>query len=1050
MALIPWHKAVTPRQDLREGKPLDAAEFAVHLDHVRDHRAPDDYQKPDQFFERTYLTETLTDLAAQVVRRLSGERTETSAAFNMSTQFGGGKTHSLTLLYHLAKNGPSANGWMGVNKILTRAEKNSVPKAAVAVFVGSEFDSLTGRGGDDEPLRKTPWGEIAYQLGKDEGFSCVAEHEKQMIAPGGDVIRKFLPKDQPCLILMDEVMNYISINRKSGLSDQFYHFLENLTGVVRGQDNAVLVVSLPASELEMTPEDHRDFTAFKKMLDRVSKPIMMSAESETSEIIRRRLFEWDPTLTLDGKVSLGKEAVKTCKKYADWVKAHRSQVPDWFPVSQAQEAFEATYPFHPMVLSVFERKWQALPRFQRTRGVLKLLALWVSRAYKENYTGAHDDSLIGLGTAPLEDPFFRAAILEQLDEERLEGAITTDISGKNESHAIRLDSESSAAIKRARLHRKVATVILFESNGGRTHGTYATQQEVRLAVAEPDLDIGNVETVLESLLKDCYFLSAEGTSYKFSLQPNLNKIIADRRTNVPKPDIDERIHRAIEEVFNAGDSLKPTFFPEKSGEILDVPALSLIVLSPVHRAKDETTLRLLKSMAWEHGTSSRTYKSALIWAIADDDAALEREARTAIAWERISDEADQLRLDERQRREVTEKIGKGKRDLKEAVWRTYKHIAILDKNNEISLIDLGLIHSSAAKNITEFYLLHLKQKDIISNSVTPNFLVKNWPPAFKEWSTKSVRDAFFASPQFPRLLNSDAVKDTIARGVSNSIIAYVGKTPNGRYDPVHSRKSLRSEDVEISDEMFIVKEPFNAGPCLVSIIVEPEQSQIEPNASVLLNAKGFDDKGGEIELKNISWTATGGSISESGVFQAGPNEGSFTVTAAKGTIIGTSNIAVKKTCVPSLKAELKQILISPSELELYPGEKKAFTAKGLDGGGQEVLLDRVTWNATCGAIDENGIFSAGTDEGSFRVTASVGEITASVDVEIAKLCPKWNGEIPHQRWTQFYNRVLTKFAVRKGLKLTVSVEISDASKEEIEEMKVALRELGLNDEVEVH
>src|SRR5258706_6315951 len=149
MALKPWYKVVTPREDLREGKPLDAAEFAVHLDQVRDGRAPSDYQRPDQFFERTYLTQTLTTLGAQVIRRLSGEKTETSAVFNMATQFGGGKTHTLTLLYHLATHGPRASAWPGVSHILAQAGIKEVPEAATAVFVGTEFDSIQGRGGDD-------------------------------------------------------------------------------------------------------------------------------------------------------------------------------------------------------------------------------------------------------------------------------------------------------------------------------------------------------------------------------------------------------------------------------------------------------------------------------------------------------------------------------------------------------------------------------------------------------------------------------------------------------------------------------------------------------------------------------------------------------------------------------------------------------------------------------------------------------------------------------------------------------------------------------------
>src|SRR5688572_21664330 len=136
MAMIPWYKVVTPREDLRDGKPLDASEFAVHLDHVREGRAPAVYQNPTEFFDRTYLTKNLKLLASQVVRRLSGVKVETSAIFNLSTQFGGGKTHALTLIYHLAKHGDSAKGWKGVNVILKEADVASIPAAATAVFVG--------------------------------------------------------------------------------------------------------------------------------------------------------------------------------------------------------------------------------------------------------------------------------------------------------------------------------------------------------------------------------------------------------------------------------------------------------------------------------------------------------------------------------------------------------------------------------------------------------------------------------------------------------------------------------------------------------------------------------------------------------------------------------------------------------------------------------------------------------------------------------------------------------------------------------------------------
>ena len=793
--LKPWYKVVTPREDLREGKPLDASEFAVHLDQVRDGRAPTVYQEPERFFERTYLTQSLCGLGAEVIRRLSGEKTETSPVFNMSTQFGGGKSHALTSLYHLAQNGPKANGWQGVNRLLEKSGMASVPNAATAVFVGTEFDSITGRGGDDgTPLRKTPWGEIAYQLGGKAALEVLAAHEKEMTAPAGDVIRRFLPKDRPCLILMDELMNYVSRSRKSGMAAQLYSFLQNLSEFARGQDNLVLAVSIPASEMEMNAEDQSDFERFKKLLDRLGKAVIMSAEAETSEIIRRRLFEW---------FGLPDDAKKTIAEYADWIVDHRQQIPNWFPIDNARDAFAATYPFHPTVISVFERKWQALPRFQQTRGVLRMLALWVSKAYQEGYKGAHKDLLIGLGTAPLDDPMFRAALFEQLGESRLEGAVTTDICGKKDAHAIRLDNEAVDAIKNARLHRKIATAIFFESNGGQAKAE-ATVPEIRLAVAEPGLDIGNIETVLETLGTSCYYLTVTRNRYRFSLSPNLNKLLADRRASIQTPKIDERVRNEIQKVFAAGTGVERVFYPDKSNQIPDRPALTFVVLPPDQSSQDDKkTTTLVETMTKEYGTSARTFKSALVWCVPESSAGLSDEARKLLAWESIDDE-DSDSLGEVQKRQLAENLKKAQRDLKESVWRTYKNLMLLGKDNRMRPIDLGLVHSSAADTMVTLIMNRLRQDGDVEEGVSPNFLVRNWPPAFKEWATKSVRDAFFASPQFPRLLSGEVVRDTIARGVSERILAYVGKTASGNYEPFHYGPPLAANDVELSDDVYIV------------------------------------------------------------------------------------------------------------------------------------------------------------------------------------------------------------------------------------------------------
>src|SRR5439155_11833604 len=135
----------------------------------------------------------------------------------------------------------------------------SVPRAATAIFVGTEFDSISGRGGEGgEPLRRTPWGEVAWQLGGQQGFAAVAAHDERGVATAGDVIRAFLPEG-PTLILMDELMNYVSRNRKSGLAGQLFNFVQNLSEEARGRSNMVLAVSIPGSELEMNTDDQRDY-----------------------------------------------------------------------------------------------------------------------------------------------------------------------------------------------------------------------------------------------------------------------------------------------------------------------------------------------------------------------------------------------------------------------------------------------------------------------------------------------------------------------------------------------------------------------------------------------------------------------------------------------------------------------------------------------------------------------------------------------------------------------------------------------------------------------
>lgn len=924
-ALKPWHQVATPREDLRTGKPLDASEFAIHLDQVMDGRAPRDYLEPERFFARTYLTTAFSKMTVEVMRRLSGDLVGTSPGINLTTQFGGGKTHFLTLLYHLFRAGDAAKNWTGVKDLLTQAGLKTVPRARVATFIGNRFDLVVGAGASGEPRRKTPWGDVAWQLGGPALFALVEQHDQKGVVPGGEVIQQLLTSE-PTLILMDEVLSFIRRAREAGdpyarLGSQFYSFLDVLSREVAGCPNVVLVVSLPMSEYEMTQADEAEFQRLDKLLGRLSKEVLLSEHMEIAEIVRRRLFEdpGDP-----------EEVRRTTREYAEWVVVHREQLPGWFPVDQAAKVFGATYPFHPTVLSVFERKWQSLPKFQRTRGILRLLAMWVSQAYQDAFKAGHKDPLLSLGSAPLGDSLFRAAIFEQLGEQRLEAAILSDIAGE-EAHALRMDMEAQETIGKARLHQKVATTVFFESSGGMVRNE-ATLPEVRLAIGEPGLDIGNVETVLDDLVRRCYYLDAKGTAYWVSHRPTLNKILADRRAVLSGPKADEtireKVRQTIREVFRPGPALERRYFPETPSDLPDSPALRLAILASEHSwegTSREETRGLVASMIQEYGSRGRTFKSGLIFAIAESGAALADEARTLLAIESLDDQTEQerLHLETPQIQEMKEKRKRSERDIEEHVWHAYRRLLLLAEDGNLREIDLGLVHSSATESLVGLMVARLKQEGLLEDSISPDFLVRNWPPAIPEWSTKAMREMFFASPQFPRLLNPEVLRGTVAEGVRTGRFGYVGKTYDGyQGTSLINDQSFGTMNVEFSEQVVLL-----------------------------------------------------------------PRD---TALALKGE--------------PQVK---------PEEEESVPK-----TTAEMPGGAYET-----------------------------EVTVKPADVMGVVP-RVPHL--RWEGEIPPQKWTNFYVRVLTRFATDPSLRIRIQFDVAPfggITQQRLEETRIALRELGLNDSV---
>ena len=326
-------------------------------------------------------------------------------------------------------------------------------------------------------------------------------------------------------------------------------------------------------------------------------------------------------------------------------------------------------------------------------------------------------------------------------------------------------------------------------------------------MAEPGLDIGNIETALEALSTSCYYLTTEAANqYRFGLTPNLNKLLSDRRATIQPQAIEQRVRGEIEKVFKGGGGVERIFFPEKSNDIPDRPALTLAIVAPemAVAGASQTQARLL-AMTREYGASSRQYKNALIWCAPETVGGLYEEARKTLAWESIDPHQDLPPGDdgETARRQLGESLERAKRDLQASVWRSYRRLLLLNRDNELAPFDLGQMNASGGPLVSQI-LLQLQQRDELTAGVGAAFLVRNWPPTFAEWSTRNVRDAFYASPRFPRLLRPDILGETIARGVSDGVIAYVVKGVGDEYAEFRFDEPLMATGVEISEDAYII------------------------------------------------------------------------------------------------------------------------------------------------------------------------------------------------------------------------------------------------------
>jgi uncharacterized protein DUF499 len=801
----PWYKVATPRKEVREGRSFNPDEFAIALEQVVGGQAPKDYSDPVQFFERTYLTRALREHAGMVLRRLAGKTENTAPVLTLITQFGGGKTHTLTALYHLALGGKKASTYSGVGGILDGASLSSVPTARAAVFVGNAWDP--------QPGRETPWIDIARQLAGDKGVELLGP-AALTTSPGTEALgRVFAAAGAPVLLLFDEVLNYL--NRHRGSAEAFHPFLQNLTVAMTGTTHGAAVISLPRSQVEMTQFDQDWQDRISKVVRRVAKDLIANDETEISEVIRRRLFQ-----------DLGSEKIRksVARAFGDWCFERRAQLPpEWSAVdSVATEAkardflkgrFEACYPFHPATLSVFQRKWQALPQYQQTRGTLAMLAQWISIAAQEAFRKARTEPLITLGSAPLSESGFRSVVLGQLGESRLLGGIDTDISGE-QAHSKALDADTKGPLRD--IHRRVGTAILFESSGGQTDKV-AHLPELRFALGEPDLDTTSIDNAAFALEERSYFIRKAGTDgFRIGHLPTMKKVVNDRRASLDEEtEVKPAVRKLVEDEFRRGASIPIVSFPNDGAEIPDTPRLTLVVANPESQWSGSGGLRTqVADWTRQRGKSGRLYPGALVWCLKKPGRELREKVEIALAWKRVAREIAEGTLpgefERADRADLQSKLKEAEETAKDEVWGGYRYAVVADGHEAdgLKVIDLGAGHSSSGETLCGRVILALKSGALLNESVGAGYIERNWPPALKDsgaWSLDGLRQSFL-NGSLTRLLDPDSI-------LKNKIVEFVGKgefglasgKSNGGYARVWFSEPIAQDEVAFEPDVFLLR-----------------------------------------------------------------------------------------------------------------------------------------------------------------------------------------------------------------------------------------------------
>lgn len=797
--LKPWREIITPHADVMRGN-YQQAEFAADLWQVHIGQGTPEYSDPKEFYRRTFLTESLKQLLKVGMKRFSDG--DGDPVIQLQTNFGGGKTHSMLALYHLF-SGASAQDLLGVEDVMSEASVASLPKAKRVVLVGNKISPGNPTKKADGTVVRTLWGELAYQLGGKEAFARISEDDVNATNPG-DALRELFDEYGPCLILIDEWVAYArqlhdAKDLPAGDFETQFSFAQALSESAKLSKNCLLVVSLPASDTGASGgvddievggvRGRQALDRLRNVMGRLDTAWRPASAEEGFEIVRRRLFQ-----PLEGDESYRLRDV-TARKFAEMYAGNPTEFPSDTGDKDYEERLQRAFPIHPEVFDRLYGDWSSLVKFQRTRGVLRLMATVIHELWREE----DKNPLILPAHFPIDSERVNFELTRYLSD-NWRPIIDKDVDGPA-SMPMRFD-EQFPNLGRFSASRKVARTIFIGSAPKEGTGQRGIEvQRINIGSILPGEQTSIFSDALRRMVGGGTYLYHESGQYWYDTQPTIAKLARERAEQLAgNPDrIYAEVERRVKTIFSQnGGFSKIHVFPKDSSDIQDDTDLRLVVMSPDYPHSKGSSTSPGKTQSLEllenRGNAPRVFRNTLIFLCADAPRKeeLEEAVRTYLAWKDILDDQDRLDLPQSQIRQVESQIRECESNMVSRIPECYQRLLIpaVDdpKARDIEWKDSTIsIGTSAAADI----LKKLERDEVVPSVMGGNVLrmkldgVPLWRGNHVE--IKLLAEDFAKYLYLPKLKSHDVLMGAIEKGVNSISWESDGFAYAEDYDEQNSR-----------------------------------------------------------------------------------------------------------------------------------------------------------------------------------------------------------------------------------------------------------------------